>query len=177
MGSRIVGAARREEHRPGAGDQVSLVRLYFLRVGYLIFAVGLALTKWPLLVDHAQPWPLMDGVETSMLVALSLLAFLGIRYPLKMLPVLLFECGWKLVWLLAVVLPLWTADQIDPGTLGVVSTFPWVLIIVVVIPWGYVFRQYVTNRGDRWRSTPSRPIDEDGPPRSRGAEPEVDAGV
>jgi hypothetical protein len=81
------------------------------------------------------------------------------------------------VWLLAVVLPLWTADQIDPATLGVVSTFPWVLIVVVVIPWGYVFRQYVTNRGDRWRSTQSRPIDEYGAARSRGAQPEVDAGL
>ena len=88
---------------------VSLPRLYFLRLGYLVIAVGIALTKWPLLVNHPQPWPLFEGVVTSMLVALSLLWFLGVRYPLKMLPVLLFELGWKLIWTATVVLPLWRA--------------------------------------------------------------------
>src|SRR6478609_9697122 len=70
---------------------VSLPRLYALRAGYLIIAVGLALVKWPSLFNHPQPWPLFEGVETCMLVALSLLWFLGGRYPLRMIPVLLFE--------------------------------------------------------------------------------------
>ena len=42
------------------------------------------------------------------------LALLGIRYPLQMLPVLLFELAWKLIWVAAVVQPLWTAHQMDP---------------------------------------------------------------
>ena len=57
------------------------------------------MTKWPLIVNHDGPWPLFEGVETCMLVALSLLSFLGLRYPIKMLPILLFEIGWKLIWL------------------------------------------------------------------------------
>jgi len=73
-----------------AASGVSLPRLYFVRLGYLVIAVGIAVTKWPLLINHDRPWPLMDGVETCMLVAVSLLWFLGIRYPLQMLPVLLF---------------------------------------------------------------------------------------
>src|SRR5436305_10114282 len=83
---------------------VSLPRLYALRLGYLIIAVGLALTKWPLLITHPEPWPLIDGVETCMLVALSLLWFVGIRYPLQMLPVLLFELAWKIIWMVGVFL-------------------------------------------------------------------------
>ena len=55
--------------------EVSLPRLYFLRLGYLVIAVGLALTKWPLIINHDRPWPLFEGVETCMLVALSLLWF------------------------------------------------------------------------------------------------------
>ena len=99
--------------------EVSLPRLYFLRLGYLVIAVGLALTKWPLIINHDRPWPLFEGVETCMLVALSLLWFLGLRYPLQMLPVLLFEIAWKFIWMIAVVLPLWVSDQLDPATLTV----------------------------------------------------------
>ena len=135
---------------------MSLRRLYFLRLGYLVIAVGIALTKWPLLVDHPQPWPLFEGVVTSMLVALSLLWFLGIRHPLQMLPVLLFELGWKLIWTATVVLPLWRAHQLDAATLQVFYACLVVLIVVAVIPWRYVVTQYVSKQGDPWRSPAAR---------------------
>lgn len=135
---------------------VSLARLYFLRLGYLVIAVGIALAKWPLLINHPQPWPLFEGVVTSMLVALSLLWFLGIRYPLQMLPVLLFELGWKLIWTAVVVVPLWRADQLDSATLEVFYACLVVLIVVAVIPWRYVVTHYVTKPGDPWRSAATR---------------------
>src|SRR5919199_400024 len=109
---------------------VSVRRLNLLRAGYLVIAVGIALTKWPLLLDHPQPWPLFEGVETSMLVALSLLWFLGVRNPLRMLPVLLFEIGWKVIWTAAVMLPLWRAGQLDAATLQVF--YPCLVVLIVV---------------------------------------------
>jgi hypothetical protein len=139
-----------------ADAPLSLLRLYLLRGGYLFFAVGLVVTKWPLLIGHDLTWPLYEGVETSILVAFSLLAFLGIRYPLQMLPLLLLECLWKLIWLTAVVLPLWAAGQIDEATLQVVIACASVLIIVAVIPWDHVVSRYVTGRGDRWRPERAR---------------------
>ena len=39
------------------------------------------------------------------LLAMSVLAFLGLRYPVKMLPILLFESMWKLTWLAVIALP------------------------------------------------------------------------
>ena len=118
-----------------AASVVALPRLYLLRLGYLLMAVGLALTKWPLIINHDEPWPLMEGVVTSMLVALSLLSFLGLRYPLQMLPILLFELAWKVIWVAVVVLPLWRADQMDPATLSVFYSCLVVLIVLAVIPW------------------------------------------
>lgn len=150
--------ARIDRNGTAAAAQVSLPRLHLLRLGYLVMAVGLALTKWPLIIDHNRPWPLMEGVETCMLVALSLLSFLGLRYPLKMLPILLFELAWKFIWVTVVALPLWTSDQMDPATAKVFYSCFVVLIVLVVIPWRYVFAQYVTKRGDRWRPDP-RPTD------------------
>ena len=145
-----------------APPEVSLLRLYLLRLGYLVIAVGIALTKWPLLINHDRPWPLFEGVETCMLVALSLLWFLGLRYPLQMLPVLLFELAWKFLWMIVVLLPLWTSHQIDPATLSVFYACLVVVIPLAVIPWRYVVAHYVTKQGDPWRSAPreaSRPID------------------
>jgi hypothetical protein len=135
-----------------AAPAVSLLRLYLLRLGYLVIAVGLAVTKWPLLINHDRPWPLFEGVETCMLVALSLLWFLGLRYPLQMLPALLFELAWKFIWTIVVVLPLWTADQLDPATLSVFYACLVVVIPLAVIPWRYVVAHYVTKQGDPWRS-------------------------
>ena len=96
---------------------------------------------------------------TCMLVALSILSFLGLRYPLKMLPILLFELAWKFIWVTVVALPLWTSDQVDPATANLFYSCLVVLIVLAVIPWRYVLTQYVTGRGDRWRSNPPRPAD------------------
>ena len=93
-----------------------------------------------------------------MLVALSLLAFLGLRYPLQMLPILLFELAWKFIWVTVVVLPLWIDNQMDPATLKVFYSCIVVLIVLAVIPWRYVVAQYVTKQGDRWRSDGSRAV-------------------
>jgi hypothetical protein len=140
-----------QAQRQNAATPVSLRRLYALRAGYLFVGVGLALTKWPLFFQGDRPWPLMTGVVTCMLTAMSLLALLGVRYPLAMLPVLLFESAWKLIWFAAVALPLWRSGQIDAATQEVVITCSLVVVVLAVIPWRYVVAEYVTKRGDRWR--------------------------
>lgn len=160
---RLADAPSRPDNQKGtdAATTVSLPRLYLLRFGYLVVAVGIAVTKWPLLINHDVPWPLFEGVETCMLVALSLLSFLGLRYPLQMLPILLFELLWKFIWVTVVVLPLWAANQMDPATLKVFYSCLVVLIVLAVIPWRYVVAQYVRKPGDRWRSAGSRAVTDD----------------
>ena len=92
---------------------VSTFRLYLLRAGYLLLVVGLGSTIWPAILDNTTTWELQRGVVVSMLGAMSVLAVLGIRYPLQTLPLLFFELTWKSIWLLGVALPLWSAHQID----------------------------------------------------------------
>jgi hypothetical protein len=95
--------------------------------------------------------PLFEGVVTCFLTALSLLAFLGLRYPIRLLPVLLFEIVWKLIWLSVVAVPVVLAGDIDSVTAEVIFNCSLIVIIVAVIPWRYVWQRYVTARGDRWR--------------------------
>ena len=131
---------------------VSLFRLYALRAAYLFLAAGLAATIWPLLINHSPQWPLMNGVVCSLLAAVSVLAVIGIRYPLPMLPVLLFEMIWKSIWLITVALPLWSANQLDARTWETVTDCLFAAILIPLIPWRYVMAHYLRKPGDRWTS-------------------------
>ncbi|MDP8924344.1 MAG: hypothetical protein M3O34_15915 [Chloroflexota bacterium] len=90
-------------------------------------------------------------VVGSVLGAISLLALLGIRYPLKMLPLLFFELLWKVIWVLMWGLPLWSAQQLAPDSeQTLISALVGVVLVPLAVPWGYVFKQYVKAPGDRW---------------------------
>jgi hypothetical protein len=135
-----------------AMTEVSLLRLYLLRAMYLLIVVGLAATIWPLLISHGSDWPLMNGVVAAMLAAVSLLAALGLRYPLQMLPVLFFELIWKSIWLIAIAMPLWSAGEMDAQHLATVRDCIPAALIPIVIPWRYVIAHYVKRPTDRWKA-------------------------
>ncbi len=141
--------------KTGKMNEVSLFRLYLLRVLYLLIVVGLGIVKWPevihQLIHPDKSWELMEGVVACMLTSFSLLSILGLRYPLQMLPLLLWELVWKTIWLIIVVYPLWSSGQMDDATQANASYCLIVLIFPFVIPWRYVFNHYVKKRGDRWR--------------------------
>lgn len=93
----------------------------------------------------------MQGVVNCVLAAVSLLALLGLRYPLQMLPLLFFEMVWKSIWLIVVAMPLWSAQQMDANTWETAVACLMGVIFPIVIPWRYVFANYFRKAGDRWR--------------------------
>ncbi len=96
----------------------------------------------------------MENVVRSMLGAFSLLALLGIRYPLQMLPLLFFEFLWKSLWGLVWGLPLWLDNELDPSTRQtLVACLMGIVPVPLVIPWRYVLNQYVKAPGDPWRTS------------------------
>lgn len=136
-------------------NAVSVFRLYLLRATYLFIVVGLGFLIWPGLLSAPKDQGHMQGVVRSLLAAVSLLAVVGLRYPLKMLPLLLFELLWKAIWLLVIGLPLWSAGAFDAGTRQTWNDcLVGVVLFVLVIPWRYVFESYVRAPGDRWRNVP-----------------------
>lgn len=134
-----------------SAQEPSLFRLTLLRAGYLLLVVGLGLTVWPSLVNLSKPFELMHGVVAAMLGAMALLAVLGLRYPLQMLPLLFFELTWKTIWLVRIALPLWHAHRLDADATETAYDCLMAVIFLVVIPWGYVARHYVVKPADRWR--------------------------
>jgi hypothetical protein len=131
--------------------ELSPRRLNIMRFGYAFMGVGLAIVKWPILVQNAPSLPVFEGVVACLLTAMSLLAFLGLRYPVRMLPILLFEVIWKVIWIAAVAVPHLVADDIDAATRALLFNCSLVVIIIAVTPWRYVWRRYVRATGDAWR--------------------------
>jgi hypothetical protein len=130
-------------------DGVSLVRLYVLRATYLLLVIGLGAMIVPDIVSHR----LIDrGVIASLLGCVWLLAFIGLRHPLQMLPLLMFELGWKSIWMIAYGLPQYSAGQLPPTFADDFFNIAMgVILMPVVIPWPYVWRHYVKQPGARWR--------------------------
>jgi hypothetical protein len=147
MASTDASASRPETN--SIEGEVSVARLYVLRATYLLLVVGLGALIVPPLIDHA---PMARGVIPSLLGGVWLLAFIGLKYPLQMLPLLMFEFAWKTIWLLAFGVPQWSAGQM-PATFteDFQNIAVGVILMPIVIPWGYVWRHYVKAPGDRWR--------------------------
>ena len=94
-------------------SEVSPFRLNVLRAMYVFIVVGLGLYHWPKVIDPETHWELIQGQALCMISAFSLLCLIGIRLPLLMLPILLWEVVWKTLWLVLVPLPQLIAGHID----------------------------------------------------------------
>lgn len=129
-------------------SNVSLFRLYLMRAVYLLNFVLMGLDVWPALLTHSGAWDLHEGAAYSLWAALSLLSVVGLKYPLQMLPLLLFQFTYKFVWLLLVEWPdgqsIKSSDMMQAMLIGFV-------VELFIIPWAYVFRSYMLAKGDRWR--------------------------
>jgi hypothetical protein len=134
----------------GAGNAVPLWRLYLLRAFYAVLAIGQGSIQVPAFLNHPH-WTATSAAAHSFLLALALLSVVGIRYPLGMLPLLVYEILWKMIWLIGFALPLWLANQFDADTYKSFTEIAPIVIIIPLLPWGYIFSNYLRKPGDRWR--------------------------
>jgi hypothetical protein len=132
-------------------NQVSTFRLYVLRATYLLLVVGLVPMVWGDILTHPASMGHMASVVRAMLGAVSVLALLGLRYPLRMIPLLMFELVWKTIWLAAFALPAWMEHRMTPSiSQSVIDCGAGLVILPLALPWGYLWREYVKQPGDRW---------------------------
>lgn len=118
-------------------------RMGLLRLAYLIIAAGLAVTLWPAMLDPGRTWPLSAGVVNTMLTALSLLALIGLFRPVEMLPALLFEVLWKLIWLVRIAWPAWRGGPLSPAMAETLFSVGLIVPFLPLIPWDLVWRRLV----------------------------------
>lgn len=140
-------------------NEVSKYRIYALRAMYLLVVIGLGVSVWPDVFTAEKPfasWGNAQTVQTSMLGAFWLLCALGIRYPLQMLPVLMWELIWKTIWLVTVPLPLYLSGNFDDKLMPNVIAIGMVVLVYLVLPWSYVWQHYVKQPGTPWRNPQQR---------------------
>lgn len=150
-----TAAPNLEGETAGREREVPMWRLYLLRAVYAIFVVP-ALIMVPLgsgplprLLFHA---PAERGMISGIQAGLFVMCAIGIRYPLKMLPVLLFEFVWKTIWLVFYGLPQWSSGVRAPQwdmDIYLIGGAPF--LAALIVPWTYVFRHYLRAPGDPWR--------------------------
>lgn len=134
-----------------ATPELSLFKLYTLRLSYLILAAGLGAFIWPTVLQHTSQLAISKGPQVALLAGLGATAILGLRYPVQMIPLLLFEIIWKTIYLIFFALPLWSAHQITDAAAEDIKSILMVVIFIPLIPWRYVFTHYILQRDDRWR--------------------------
>ena len=131
--------------------RVSLLRLYVLRAAYGLLAVAEGSIQLQAFLHHPH-WTVTSGAAHSFFAALASLSFVGIRHPLQMLPLLVYELLWKSIWLLGFALPLWLANQFDAEMRSAFFQIAPVVVLIPIIPWRYIWEKFGKERGEPWLS-------------------------
>jgi hypothetical protein len=135
-----INAVFRRSHRY---DGVRPISIYLLRLVYILMFFVLGKDAWTEIFTHQRPWEPLSAMAWCMWAAFATLAGLGIIRPLKMLPILLLEIFYKLLWLAVVAYPLWSNGTLEGSAAeGMTSAFLWVALPIIAVPWGYVFATY-----------------------------------
>ena len=125
-------------------EGVRPINIYLLRLVFILMFFVLGKATWTHILTHRGSWEPDDAIAWCVWTAFATLAGLGILRPLKMLPILLLEIFYKVLWLIIVAYPLWVTGKLagSPAE-GTTSAFLWVILPIIAVPWGYVFVNYL----------------------------------
>jgi hypothetical protein len=125
-------------------EGVPKINIYILRLMFFLMIVFLGKESWTHILTYKGAWNPEDAMAWCIWGSFSVLAILGIIHPLKMLPIVMLEIFYKVLWLIIVALPLWKSNQlaVSPAE-GMTNAFLWVWLAIIAMPWKYFFRKYV----------------------------------
>jgi len=125
------------------------IRWGWLKAMYIYTIVGaggfgLAMIVIPNVMKSVFRWPDQDpiifGVVGSVYLAFGLVSILGLRSPLKFVPVLLLQLCYKAIWFLGVALPLLVAGRFPSyAIMSVIIFATYIIGDVIAIPFSRVF--------------------------------------
>ena len=128
-------------------EGVPPINIYLLRLLFTMMFLFLTYTSWTHIIHHTGPWDPANSAAWFMWVSFGVIAVIGMRRPLKMLPIVLFEIVYKTAWLIVIAWPLYRRNELT-GTPaeGMADNFMLVILPIVAMPWRYFFRTYIVNK-------------------------------
>jgi hypothetical protein len=125
-------------------EGVPKINIYLLRLLFFLMLVFLGRDSWTHIFTHRGVWIPMDAMAWCIWASYSVLSILGIIHPLKMLPIVMLEILYKVIWLILVAYPLWASNQLagSPAE-GMTNVFLLVVLPILAMPWRYFFKKYV----------------------------------
>ncbi|MCC5854813.1 MAG: hypothetical protein JJU10_03920 [Idiomarina sp.] len=130
-------------------DGIRPFNIYFMRLIYTLIFFVLGKDVWSYIFAHPGGWGENEAVAWSVWAAFSTLALLGIFRTVQMIPILLLEIFYKVLWLILVVYPLWrSAELVGSGVEDTAFAFALVILPILAVPWGYVWQRYILGRSN-----------------------------
>jgi hypothetical protein len=125
-------------------DGVPRINIYLLRLMFLLMIFFLGRDSWTHVLTHKGAWDPADAMSWCVWAAYSVLAILAFFQPVKMLPIVMLEIFYKVLWLIVVAYPLWSTHTLEGSPAeGMTNGFIWVILPIVAMPWPYVIRRYI----------------------------------
>jgi hypothetical protein len=125
-------------------EGVRPINIYLLRLIYFLMLVFVGSDSWISIITHQGPWDHVRAMAFCVWASYSTLSVLGLIHPLKMLPIMIFMIGYKVLWLIVVAYPLWRANALAGSPAEEMTrVFLWVPLPIIAVPWKYVFQNYV----------------------------------
>ena len=118
--------------------QVNATRFVFLLIALVMGSI-----VWRQVLFESAEWDVMRGLAKAMLAALALLSVWGVRYPIQMLPLMLFEIAWKTIWIILIAGRAWMNDKWTPEIEALFFDCIGIIISYFITPWRYVWAKYV----------------------------------
>ena len=126
--------------------QINAMRLLFLLMAFVMGGF-----VWYRVLFESTGQPLQWGLAKSMLAALALMSLLGVRYPLQMLPLMLYEIAWKTIWLVLIALRAWLHGAWNVEFQGLFEDCIGIIIAYFIVPWRYVWARYFAQPSEPLR--------------------------
>src|SRR4051812_26993022 len=112
-------------------EGVHPLQVHLGRVGYALVFLTVGYRSWASLFTYHGTWDPIQAAALAMWASSSLLSLLGIVYPWKMLPLVLFEIGYKVIWMTAVAWPLLRSGQLV-GSPAEELTYPFLPVVIPI---------------------------------------------
>ena len=105
---------------------------------------GLGIIFAPKVIGSLFFMPIQDsvvfGITGSVYLSFAILSILGLRSPLKFIPILLLQLSYKVIWFIGVILPIVFTGNLQTYVILYIIVFTTYIIgDLIAIPFSYVF--------------------------------------